>query len=261
MHLKSLERKRLKEIDLYCNTHECLRHYILKYFGETPNGECKNCGNCNSASDIKEITVLSQKILSCVFRMRGNFGKNTVIDVLKGSESARVRRFMLDKLSTYGICKEHRTEIQSAITFLLVNGFLEMTNGEFPVLKLGSRANEILKDKIKVEMKLSAKKQKESQEADARQESKSAAKILKTPIGTAKDIDQKLFANLKALRARLAAAQNLPAYVIFHDSALIDMCAKLPKTKEDFSQISGVGAQKLARYGDLFTNEIKNYLP
>ncbi|MCL1971363.1 MAG: DNA helicase RecQ [Endomicrobia bacterium] len=268
MYLKSLERKRLKEMDLYCNTHECLRRYILKYFGEeienpqrgSQEGRswCKNCGNCNSNSEIKNITVLSQKILSCVFRMRGNFGKNTVIDVLKGSKNARVQRFMLDKLSTYGICKEHRTEIQDAITFLLVNGFLEMTNGEFPVIKLGGRADEILKDKIKVEMKLSAKKQQESQAADERSAKISAAKILKSPSNAS--IDQKLFANLKSLRAKLAAAQNLPAYIIFHDSALIDMCAKLPKTKEDFSQVSGVGAQKLARYADVFIDEIKNYL-
>ncbi|MCL2799906.1 MAG: DNA helicase RecQ [Endomicrobia bacterium] len=258
IYLKSLERKRLKEMDLYCNTHECLRHYILKYFGEAPPGECKACGNCNCKSDIKDITVLSQKILSCVFRMSGNFGKNTVIDVLKRSKNARVQRFALDKLSTYGICEEHRTEIQDAITFLLVNGFLDMTNGEFPVLKLGGRANEILKDKIKVEMKLSAKKQKESQEAQVYQESKSAGKIVKSQI-SAGAIDQKLFANLKAVRAKLAAAQNLPAYIIFHDSALLDMCVKLPKTKEDFSQISGVGAQKLAKYADAFINEIRNY--
>ncbi|MCL2335423.1 MAG: DNA helicase RecQ, partial [Endomicrobia bacterium] len=258
MYLKSLERKRLKEMDLYCNTHECLRHYILKYFGEIPSGECKSCGNCNSKSDIKDITVLSQKILSCVFRMRGNFGKNTVIDVLKGSKNARVQRFMLDKLSTYGICKEHRTEIHDAMTFLLVNGFLEMTNGEFPVIKLGSRADEILKDKMKVEMKLSAHKQKESQAADERSAKITAAKTAKAPSNA--DIDQKLFANLKILRAKLAAAQGLPAYIIFHDSALIDMCAKLPKTKEDFSNISGVGAQKLERYGDVFIDEIKNYV-
>ncbi|MCL2144265.1 MAG: DNA helicase RecQ [Endomicrobia bacterium] len=263
MYLKSLERKRLKEMDLYCNTHECLRRYILKYFGEeikNPQSGCKNCGNCNCKSDIKDITVLSQKILSCVFRMRENFGKNTVIDVLKGSKNARVQRFMLDKLSTYGICKEHRTEIQDAITFLLVNGFLDMTNGEFPVLKLGGRANEILKDKIKVEMKLSANKQKESQVADERAAKLAADKLLKAPAGTISTIDQKLFANLKSLRAKLANAQNLPAYIIFHDSALIDMCAKLPKTKEDFAMISGVGAQKLERYGDIFIKEISNYL-
>jgi len=263
MYLKSLERKRLKEMDLYCNTHECLRQYILKYFGEKiekPQSGCKNCGNCNSKSEIKDITVLSQKILSCVVRMRGNFGKNTVIDVLKGSKNARVQRFMLDKLSTYGICKEHRTEIQDAMTFLLVNGFLEMTNGEFPVIKLGSRADEILKDKIKVEMKLSAKKQQEAQAADDRAAKISADKIAKASHGALDTIDQQLFANLKSLRAKLANAQNLPAYIIFHDSALIDMCAKLPKTKEDFSQISGVGAQKLARYADVFIDEIKNYL-
>jgi ATP-dependent DNA helicase RecQ len=255
MYLKSLERKRLKEMDLYCNTHECLRRYILRYFGEPVSGECNNCGNCNSKSEVKDITELSQKILSCVFRMRGNFGKNTVIDVLKGSKNARVQRFMLDKLSTYGICNEPRIEIQDAITFLTINGYLETTNGEFPVLKLCAKANEILKDKIKVEMKISLNKQKERQE-----ETKPETSFTVNKTQEILNADKVLLSKLKTLRSKLANAQGLPAYIIFHDSALLDMCAKLPKSKDEFSKISGVGAQKLEKYGDIFIGEINDYL-
>jgi ATP-dependent DNA helicase RecQ len=267
MYLKSLERKRLKEMDLYCNTHECLRRYILEYFGENlknAQGACGNCGNCNSKSETKDITVLSQKILSCVFRMRENFGKNTVIDVLRGSKNARVQRFMLDKLSTYAICKESKSEIQDAINFLTMNGFLQMTNSEFPVLKLGVKADEILRNKIKVEMKISAKKQQE-QETQARYSvNKGQERAQEQTSGQCPAqvfaIDKTLLSKLKTLRAELAKAQSLPAYIIFHDSALLDMCVKTPKNKDEFSKISGVGAQKLAKYGDIFINEINDYL-
>jgi ATP-dependent DNA helicase RecQ len=188
--------------------------------------------------------------------MRGNFGKNTVIDVLRGSKNARVQRFMLDKLSTYGICKESKSEIQDAINFLTINGFLQTTSSEFPVLKLGLKAGQILKDKIKVEMKVSAAKRQEQEAKEAGALANKAHE--QTPQVTA--IDKTLLAKLKTLRAELANAQSLPAYIIFHDSAVIDMCAKLPKNKDEFSKISGVGAQKLAKYGDIFINEINVYL-
>ncbi|MDR2191917.1 MAG: DNA helicase RecQ [Endomicrobium sp.] len=251
MYLKSLERKRLKEMDLYCNTSGCLRNFILKYFGEQREGECGNCGNCNAKSEIKDITILSQKILSCVFRMRENFGKNTAIDVLRGSAGARVQRFALNKLPTYGICKESKQEIQDAITYLTINGFLEITNGDYPVLKLGARAGEILKDKIKVEMKLLKRVQKED-ETDKRPQAKN--------IVNKNNIDQELFNKLKLLRAKLANEQNLPAYIVFHDSSLTDMCAKLPRDKDEFAKVSGVGAQKLNKYADIFIKTISAHL-
>ncbi|MDR1195840.1 MAG: DNA helicase RecQ [Endomicrobium sp.] len=257
MYLKSLERKRLKEMDLYCNTHECLRHYILKYFGETPQGSCNNCGNCNSKSEIEDITLLSQKILSCVYRMRENFGKNIVMDVLRGSKSARIKALFLDKLSTYDICKESKEEIKTVMNFLIINGFLELTNGEYPVLKLGKRANEILRENLKVEMKVVSAKKQEAITAEAGNQ-KAGKKL--TAASSNADIDQNLFAALKALRYKLASTQNLPAYIVFHDSALIDMCAKLPRTKQEFSQISGVGAQKSEKYASAFINEINRYL-
>jgi ATP-dependent DNA helicase RecQ len=257
MYLKSLERKRLKEMDLYCNTHECLRHYILKYFGETPPGGCNNCGNCNSKSEVEDITLLSQKILSCVYRMRENFGKNIVIDVLRGSKNARIKSSFLDKLPTYGICKESKEEIKAAMNFLIINGFLELTNGEYPVLKLGKRANEILRENLKVEMKVVSVKKQEAAAAEAGNQK--ADKKLTAAYSNA-DIDQNLFAALKALRYKLASAQNIPAYIVFHDKALTDMCVKLPRTKQEFSQISGVGAQKSEKYASAFINEINRFL-
>ncbi|AKL98446.1 DNA helicase RecQ [Endomicrobium proavitum] len=252
LYLKSLERERLKEMDQYCNTNECLRHYILKYFGEIPSwNECANCGNCNAESKMEDITILSQKILSCVVRMQGNFGKNFVMDVLRGSKAEKIISFGFNKLSTYGICAESKEKLKDVINFLTINKFLATTNTEFPVLKLGARAAEILKDKIKVEMKVSTAQKVEAADIVSKYKDKPDKNIV---------INKELFEALKRLRQTIAAQQNVPAYIIFPNTALIDMCGKLPKTKEEFSQISGVGSQKLEKYGDIFVKTIIEFL-
>ncbi|MDR3244140.1 MAG: DNA helicase RecQ [Elusimicrobiota bacterium] len=254
IYLKSLERKRLKEMDMYCNTHDCLRFYILRYFGEeiqnASNG-CGKCGNCNAKSEMEDITVLAQKILSCVYRMKSSFGKNLVIDVLRGSKSARIQQLYLDKISTYNICKESKGEIQEAINYLTMNDFLELTNTEYPVLKLGSRADEILKQNLKVQMRRIAQRKQEIEES----------KMPKQEIKRIKaDIDLHLFARLKELRHDFAIQQAVPAYIVFHDSALIDMCANLPQNEDEFAEISGVGAQKLKKYGEAFIKTIQEHV-
>jgi ATP-dependent DNA helicase RecQ len=227
----------------------------LRYFGEIPDKEkaaCGKCGNCNAKADMADITVLSQKILSCVYRMKGSFGKNMVIDVLRGSKSTRILSSNLDKLSTYNICKESKGEIQQAINHLTINNFLEQTNNQYPLLKLGARAAEILRQGLQVEMRnIEGKKiinepQKESLKFGTNKASQ--------------EIDQKLFARLKALRYKIASQQKVPPYIVFHDTALIEMCAKLPKNKEDFAKISGVGAQKLQKYGEDFLKAILEYV-
>ncbi|MDR1940927.1 MAG: DNA helicase RecQ [Endomicrobium sp.] len=255
IRLKALERERLKEMDLYCNSRGCLRHFILKYFGENPDWtECKNCGSCNAESKSEDISVLSQKILSCVYRMNGSFGKNLVIDALRGAKTDKIKNFHLDKLPTYNICSESKDKLKEVINFLIMNKFLTTTNNEFPVLKLGERAGEILKQKIKVEMKtaLDVFVKEQNDETD----------VLPSKTKPSKDalINKELFALLKQLRQNIASQQNMPAYIVFHDSALADMCAKLPKNKREFAKISGVGAQKLEKYGDIFVKTINEFL-
>lgn len=240
--LQEQERRRLKEVDLYCHTRSCLRNYILKYFGETPAADCGNCGNCLSAVEEVDVTVTAQKLLSCVVRMGGNYGKLTVIDVLRGSKNAKLARFGLDRLPTYGICTESADELKEIVNFLVEHEYLSMTNGQYPLLQTGPRAAEILTERRTIVMPRAVDPHRVRAEDDA---------------GLPHNDD--LFARLKKLRKRLADEHGVPAYVIFHDKSLQEMSDKLPGSPSAFAAISGVGARKCENYGELFLAEIVAY--
>jgi len=240
--LKEQDRKRLREMTFYCTTNDCLRNYILKYFGENPPNYCGNCGNCATNFEMTDITLETQKILSCVTRMRERYGKKMLIDVLRGSKSEKVLRLGLDKLSTYGISKKTEKQLHEIINQLLLMGYLVKTDDEYPVLKLGDSANEVLKNGKTVQMKLLIEKQE-----------------IATEKKETKPLDDKLFAKLRELRLAIAKEQNVPAFVIFPDSTLIDMCTKVPMTDVEFLNVSGVGKIKLERYGERFLKTIAEF--
>jgi len=235
--LKERDRKRLREMTFYCSTKDCLRNYILKYFGENPPNYCGNCGNCATNFEMTDITLEAQKILSCVARMRERYGQKMLIDVLRGSKSEKVMRLELDKLSTYGISEKSEKQLHEIINQLILMGYLIKTDDEYPVIKLGNSASEVLRNGKTVEMKLS----------------KTEIVINKKQT---RPVDKGLFAVLRELRFEIAKEQNVPAFVIFPDSTLTDMCMKIPKTNEEFLNVSGVGQVKLERYGERFLKAI-----
>jgi ATP-dependent DNA helicase RecQ len=220
-----------------------LRGYILKYFGENPPNYCGNCGSCNTNFETADITVDAQKILSCVARMKGRYGVKILTEVLRGSKSEKVLRLGLDKLSTYGISEKTDKQLREIINQLILTGYLLKTDDEYPVIKLGERAGEVLRGGGTVQMKLSKEKPKPEAIENKKQFS-------------VRQIDNKLFSALRELRLAIANEQNVPAFVIFPDSTLIDMCLKLPATKAEFLNVSGVGQVKLERYGERFLEVI-----
>ena len=244
--LKERERKRLREMTFYCATNDCLRGYILKYFGENPPNHCGNCSSCDTNFEMVDITIETQKILSCVAKMKERYGTKMLIDVLRGSKSEKVLRLGLDKLSTYGISEKTEKQLYEIINQLILTGYLLKTDDEYPVIKLGKLASEILWHGATLQIKLS--KEKQRPEAMAKKQF------------IVRQIDGKLFAALRELRHAIANEQNVPAFVIFPDSALIDMCKKIPATKEEFLNVSGVGQVKLERYGERFLNVIAKFL-
>jgi ATP-dependent DNA helicase RecQ len=153
-----------------------------------------------------------------------------------------VLRLGLDKLSTYGISEKSEKQLREIINQLILSGYLLKTDDEYPVIKLGENANEILRNGGTVQMKLSKEKQ--------QQEVTEKKQFVVRPV------DAKLFAALRELRLAIASEQKVPAFVVFPDSALIDMCIKLPTTKEEFLKVSGVGQVKLERYGERFLGVI-----
>ena len=245
--LRERERKRLKEVDLYCQTNSCLRNYILKYFGEAPACDCGHCGNCLKDVEEKDITVAAQKILSCVVRAKENFGKNTIIDVLRGSKNNKILRAGLDRLPTYGICTETDAELKEIANYLIEHDYLAMTNGQYPLLVLGSRAAEVLVDKIEIKM---------PHAKDINQRGAAGKRSDPQAFGS---VNAELYLRLKKVRKEIADARGIPAYVVFHDRTLLEMCEKLPSTPSAFSGISGVGTRKLENYGDVFLREIRAY--
>ena len=240
--------ERLKQMTLYCTTNDCLRKFILKYFGDKADNYCGKCSNCLTQFETIDITVDTQKILSCIIKTGQRYGKKMICDVLRGSKNERLLRFKLDNQSTYGIMKDlSEKRVRDIIEHLEQIGFIFSEGGEYPVLKVSATSYGVLKGKSPLSMKIPKEQKKEPKPA-----------VKAADINAV--IDKDLLDELKQLRRKLAMEKNVPAYIIFSDATLTDMCKKLPMTSEEFLTVSGVGKTKLAQYGEIFLDTINNYL-
>ncbi|HYF82109.1 MAG TPA: DNA helicase RecQ [Clostridia bacterium] len=241
---KASDYKKLQEMVDYCNTDSCLRGYILNYFGEQDiQSECDNCGNCVCNTEQTNITLEAQKILSCIKRTGERFGSGVVTDVLKGSNSGKLKTMGFDKLTTYGIMKDYSKEtIKEIIAYLISEGFIDIKGEKYPVLALNAKANSLLTDSDQLHIKrLIAKEQPKAQKSGF-------------------NIDKELYEILRQLRKEIADKQGVPPFVVFSDATLNDMCAKLPTTGEAMLDVSGVGKFKLEKYGERFIKLINEYI-
>jgi len=239
------DRGRLREMTFYCETNNCLRGYILKYFGENPPVYCGNCSNCNTSFETMDITVHTQKILSCVARMNERFGLVMLIDTLRGSKKERIIQLELDKLSTYGILSElSEQQLRAIIHHLILSGYLAKTDSEYPVIKLGEHARKGLRGEEAMIMKLP--------------KDKDIARLVERQ--RAVKVDKRLLKALRNVRTDIAMKQHLPEHVILNDSTLTDMCIKIPRTLHELLTVSGVGQVKAERYGKLFLDAISDFL-
>lgn len=242
-----VEYDKLNDIVDYCNTDKCLRKYILEYFGEIPLFDnCNNCSNCLSEIEITNITTDAQKIFSCIKRMHQRYGTGLVTDVLKGSNSGKIKSLGFNTLSTYGIMKDYSKDtIKDLIYYLITEGYIDNVGEKYPVLVLTSLANNILFGneqlyiKRKIE-KIPEKSSKKEQEVT--------------------NFDQKLFEILRNLRKQVSEAQKIPPFIVFSDTSLKQMSTYYPITVESMLNISGVGSNKVEKYGELFINTIQNYV-
>jgi ATP-dependent DNA helicase RecQ len=234
------DRERLKAMTFYCFTDNCLRAYILRYFGERSAEYCGNCGNCVRDTQETDITQDAQKILSCVKRAGERFGAKLIVAVLRGNhaEKERIQRYGLEGLPTYGIMANvGEVVIYDEIRFLQREGYLCASDDEYKVLALGEKSGEVLFQGKNLRMKLPKEKESGTVKKSGAQQ---------------KLANPKLFERLKKLRAKLADARGVPAYVIFSDATLRDMCARLPQTRAELMEVSGVGVEKSERYGESF---------
>ena len=260
--IKEKDFDRLKMMTYYSTTTECLREFILRYFGERTHSYCGNCSNCNTTFETVDITVEAQKIISCVFRMsrmNRSYGKLMIVEVLRGSTNEKIKRLGLEALSTYNIMSDVPSRrLHKILDYLVDHEYLATSMDEFPVIELTGKSGEVIKQLSPVFMKLP----KEVVKTDSELQNEKTAKGKKGKKGKGKQkhstSDDPLYDKLRDLRTKLAAEQRVPAYIIFSDASLRDMCIKQPTTLDAFLDVSGVGQSKLDKYGDVFTALIRD---
>lgn len=246
---------RLRKMESYAKTRGCLRSFILDYFGEQnelKHTGCGNCGNCLGDLETVDVTIEAQKILSCIFRLKQRrfpLGKANVCKILLGSADKKLEEWGLTTLSTYGIMRgEDGSRLREIADFLEAEGYFEVEN-ERRVCVLTPKADEFIKSKRQLTMRVSKKAAK-----------KTAPPRKPVIQADAQHQNPELFERLRALRREQASALGVPPYVVFSDTSLWSMCAILPTNREEFMNVSGVGARKAERFGSLFVTEIINYL-
>ena len=218
---------------------------------------CGNCSNCSGDFETVDVTELARAVMRCVQELRGRFGKGVVCDVLRGSKSAKVLELGLDSCKTYGSVDASAAQLKEVIELLAVGSYLLITEGSYPTVGFGPRVREVSDDGFSLKMKRVVRKR------DRLLGAGSGANTHRGSFGasgTGVPDDPELFERLRVLRKRIADRMGKPPYVVFSDAALRDMCARLPRTDEEFLEVSGVGATKLTRYGDDFLAEINAYL-
>ena len=231
---KSNEFAKLQSVADYCHTSRCLRQYILDYFGDPDSAEvCGNCVNCRDDRLSVDVTREAQMVLSCVVRMKERYGSVLVAEVLKGAKNKRVCQFGLERLSTYGLLSAWSLqEIKDLIGFLTAEGYLRLTEGKFPLVKVGPQAAAVIREDKEVWRKVI-----QPQEVK---------------------VDDALFAKLRALRKEIADRENIPPYIVFSDATLREMSERCPTDEQSMLRTNGVGEKKLERYGEEFLQLLRS---
>ena len=250
MTIRERDIKRLQIMEGYCYTTECLRNYILKYFGEDPKKPCDDCGNCLRQFETLDMTDEAKKIINCIYESRGRYGKNIIMDTVLGAKTARLTEIGATEYKSYGVLESsNKNLLRRLIEELLLEGYI--ATGEYQVLKLGD-ISRLKNTETKVLVKIT--------DEDKMDKRKEKPKSNKKGIDSLTSKGFKLFDKLKELRLEIARAEKIPPYIVFNDKTLIDMCAKMPTTKSDMLNVSGVGENKYGKYGERFIAVIKEYL-
>lgn len=248
------DRERLKKMTYYCFTNDCLREYMLRYFGEYQDNYCGNCSNCLTHFKSTDVTETVRNIIGCIRESGQRFGMAVIVDALHGSKNAKVLQMRLDRNSFYESCKElSLVRLRQMVNHLLVDGYLVMSAGEYPVLGLTEKAGRVWQGTEVVIMKLSEEREKAVSNAGKGKESKKASKVL---LGGS---ENNLFESLRRVRLEIARAEKVPPYVVFSDKSLIEMCQYHPVTKSEMLEINGVGEMKFNKYGEKFIKAIKEW--
>lgn len=248
--LRQRDLQRLQTMERYCQTTECLRNYILAYFGEHPTAPCGNCGSCNNDFDEVDMTDAAKWMINCVAELRGRYGKAILFGTLQGANRARLRELGAERFKSYGRMKDTpRETLERLLAPLLEDGYLVQSDDQYAVLHIGDIAP--LKAGGQVLVKLPP--QREPEQARVPKPKR------RSPMDALTSAGLELFNQLRQLRFDTAQREGLPPYVVFGDKSLVDMCLRAPRRAEDMLGIYGMGERKYEKYGAAFFAVIDAY--
>ncbi|CAH7433683.1 MULTISPECIES: ATP-dependent DNA helicase RecQ [Vibrio] len=244
---KQVEMHKLNAMSAFAEAQTCRRQVLLNYFGEYREKQCGNCDICLDPPKHFDATQEAQKALSCVYRVNQSFGMGYVVEVMRGMQNIRVRDNGHDKLSTYGIGRDHSHDYWISIFRQLIHkGLLFQNITRNSTLQLTEEARPLLRGEMSLEL--------------AVPRLDTAVRNSKSDKLSSKNYDKKLFAKLRKLRKSIADEDGLPPYVVFSDATLIDMAEVLPTSYGEMLAVNGVGQRKLDKYADPFLDLIQEHI-
>lgn len=242
------DRERLKKMTYYCFTNECLRDYILRYFGEYGSNYCGNCVNCLTQFETVDVTEIAKALIGCVSSSRQRYGVNVIIDTVHGANTAKIRQYRMDTNPYYAaLAKTPSYKLRQVVNHLMLKEYLTVTNDEYSIVKLTADSEKLMESHEPVMMKMA-----KEQEPALREKTVKKAKKPKLAGVELTEQDEALFEKLRRLRAEIAKEEKVPPYIVFSDKTLVHMCAVKPKTKTEMLTVSGVGEFKYDKYGERF---------
>ena len=247
------DEERLRKMTFYCFTHECLRDYILRYFGEYGSNYCGNCSNCLTEFVETDVSKEAGEIIQCVKACHQRYGVTVILDTLRGASTAKIRQYHMEENPCYGSCREIPIyRLRQIFHYLLEKGYLSLSNDAYTLVKLTSQSEILLQPDAVLIMKM-AREEKKKPKTE-----KESKKTKTKTSGVLSQEDEPLFQRLRQLRMEIAREEKVPPYIVFSDKTLVHMCIIKPHDKEEMLTVSGVGEHKYTKYGEKFLREINN---
>lgn len=262
----------LSQMEGYCRTTDCLRAYILRYFGEDGRDRegaspapavargCGNCSNCLTPFEADDVTEAARAIMRFVSRHPGRFGKALIADVLHGANTERIRSLRLDSDSEYGKLAELPiARVRDTVEQLIGSGYLTVSMGQYPVIGMGDLGLAALNSPEEFAFSIKRRKRGRAGSERARRAvdllRDEAALDSKPRVGD----DAELFERLRALRRELAEWRDVPPYIVCSDKTLRGLCRQRPATREELLEVSGIGERKADEFGEAFLKAIAEF--
>lgn len=241
------DRERLRKMTFYCFTNECLRDYILRYFGEYGSNYCGNCQNCLTQFEDVDVTEIAKGIVGCVKACRQRYGVNVILDTVHGANTAKIRQYRMNENPHYGeLAKVPTYRLRQVMNYLQLHQLLAVTNDEYAIVKLTADSWQVLEGTEAIVMRMAKEQERTAQEKKEKKKKRVVSGVELT------EAEQRLFERLRVLRTEIAREEKVPPYIVFSDKTLTSMSKIRPRDKAGMLKVSGVGEFKYDKYGERF---------